>query len=808
MRKRLFICLLALTACAAVVQAQPREQILINDGWTFHLGNASDMEADFGHGTEYFSYLSKIGSNNGNKGPSNPSFDDSRWQKVTLPHDWAVDLPFSRDASHSHGYKCIGWEYPENSVGWYRRRFTIPYTDHGRHIEIRFDGIYRDSQVYCNGMYVGGEKSGYLSSVYDLTPYINYGGENVIAVRADATLEEGWYYEGAGIYRDVYLIKTNPVHIPQFSTRISSNWGRVSVSTRVSNRDFTNDKDRILEVFFRIEDAMGYYIKASDRSILTLPSYSDETVTAEMSLDVPHMWDLDDPYMYRLHTYVYEGDKLLDECVTPFGIRDAEFDPQRGFLLNNRKVMLIGVNLHQDAAGVGTGVPRELWRYRLEKLRSIGVFAIRCSHNPASPALLDLCDEMGFLVIDENRLAGAGQEQVSQLTRMIGRDVNHPSVILWSVGNEEWYVESDSRGYDIMKIMSLAANRADPSRRTIYANAGGNSPLGATDVNGYNYLTQNRITSDHNEHPFWRSICTEETTGCGTRGAMATVPAEGWMLPLNRTGVEPDRNNFSDLNMEKTTSGLVKGVLERGWNFYRNNPYVGGVFFWTGFDYRGEPNPMIWPATGSQFGIFDYCGFPKDEAYYLEVQCTNHTLLHICPVVDGEVWVYSNCDKVTLVADGRNLGSKSMVESYHQSWKVPSGFKRITAKGYKGGRLVSSVVYPDTPATNVITPSKLSMESDGQDIIVLDIDSPQKELQVQVTGPAEILGWGNGNPGFRDRERFPGASSITVKPFNGKVQVLLRSIKGREGEVLVSVPGYKKPLVLNAYGREQPSSSK
>ena len=778
--------------------AQPREEILINNNWTFHLSDASSMEKDFSHGTEYFTYMTKIGATGSNKGPASVDFDDSSWQTVNLPHDWVVDLPYSGEASHSHGYKCVGWKYPENSVGWYRHSFLLPDTDRGRHIEVRFDGIFRDSEVFFNGIYLGHERSGYASSVYDLTPYANFGDENVLVVRADASLEEGWFYEGAGIYRDVTLVKTSDIFVPQFGVKVLSNWGNVDVTAKIANRDFRTDKERIVSVWFDIFDPNGNLVATSDRQVLTMAPYTDAEVSANLKLDVPHMWDLDVPYMYRMRTYVSDGSDVIDSQTTRFGIRDFVFDRNRGFVLNNRRVELVGVNLHQDAAGVGSAIPKELWRYRMQKLRAMGVNAVRCSHNPASPAMLDVCDEMGMLVIDENRLGGINPEQTDLLRRMIERDINHPCVMLWSLGNEEWYVESDPKGYDIFHIMSLQAKTMDPTRSTIYANSGGNSPLGATDVNGYNYLVQNNITADHQNHPYWKSIATEETSGCGTRGVSATVPEEGWMLSLNRSGVAADTRNGSDALMHKNSEGKVLNVIGRGWNYYMANKFVGGLFYWTGFDYRGEPNPMAWPATGSQFGILDYCGFPKDEAFYLEAQATNHTVLHLCQVVGNEVWVYTNCETVDLLADGRSLGKKSVKEGDYVSWTLPAGFKKLTARGYVRGRQIATSVYPDVPKLPEVSASKTTMTSDGQDVIVLDFKTGTGDFLLNCQGPVEILGWGNGNPGFKDIERTPGAKSMTVKPFFGRAQVILRSLEGMSGVITVSVPGWKKPLVLNS----------
>lgn len=705
---RLGIAMVSVALLAALqLGAQPREQLLINNGWTFHPGDVAVSD------------------------PSDVLYDDSSWQKVNLPHDGSVDFT----------------EGPGFSGGWYRYGFNVNASDKGRHIEVRFDGISGCSEVLCNGVSLGRGENAYVSRVYDLTPYLDYGGRNVLSVRIGPSLQTDHPYEGAGICRDVYLIKTSPVYVPQFTTRICTDWGRVEVDATVANRDYSSRKDRILEVFFRIEDSMGYYIAASERTVLTMSPYSDRVVSGKMVVDVPHMWDFDDPYLYRLHTYVYEDDRLLDESVVPFGIRDFEYHPDRGFLFNNRKVNLLGVNLHQDAAGVGAAIPRELWRYRLSSLKNLGVVAVRCPEGPASPALLDLCDEMGILVIEESTRCGSVQEGIGMMSSMIRRDVNHPSVMLWGIGVGEQ--EAPYR-YDVLKMMSMTAARLDPGRKTIYACNGRNPLADDNVVNGYVHMDQSSILSDRITCPEICSIVVEE-------------PADG---------------------------------IENGWSLFRRNSFLGGIFFSDGFDFRG-----------SRSGLLDYCGFPKDEAYYLEVQGTKHNVLHICPAVDGQVRVYSNCNDVALSADGKSLGRKHMQSDSHQSWMVSRNVRKISAKGYLGGRSVKDDSWPGVPAKTSVRTSRNWMEPDGQDVVVLDISSPEGEVGISVTGPCEILGWGNGDPELHNGRSY-GAKSTSVKSLDGKAQVLLRSVDGVPGNVLVYVSGIKKPLEISAYGRVQAPSSK
>lgn len=849
--------------------------VVINNDWTFAMGNAASKELDYTHGTEYFTYICKAQSSNHSHAPIMPEFDDSSWQKVSLPHDWAVDLPYSPEASHSHGYKCIGWKYPENSVGWYRKHIEIPAEDKGKQFFIEFEGIYRDSEVFCNGFYLGGERSGYASSVYTLTPYLNYGGDNVIAVRCDASLEEGWYYEGAGIYRNVRLYKSGPVSMKHYSLKISQKKADGSIWTVSDGTADVYVDESCIDFDYILADA------AVNRDKVTRETEIRDAEGRRVER-AERRWSIDSPYLYTLTVRLFYDGELSDVVTRRFGVRTLEFSPEKGLLLNGEAVKLRGANMHLDHAGVGVAVPDELWKYRISRLQEYGFNAVRTSHNCASVSMLDLCDEMGVLVIDENRQFGVNQEQLRQLRNMIDRDRNHPSVILWSVGNEEWAVEHGEKGVEIARRMSGAVHGMDRTRPSTYGNAGGPDLVKGVDVFGYNYIVQNPVDEYHRLYPEKCAVGTEETSGAGTRGVYRTVPEKGWMVPLNRID----------------TLGRVN-VIEYGWKFYKARPWGLGLFYWTGFDYRGEPNPMKWPATGSQFGIFDYCGFPKDEAFYLKAAWKDEPSVHICGPYGGEVWVYSNCDEVSLYESGKSLGRRKMPHDGHLVWKVSSagraavssagraavssgsgassagssagraavssgsgasaehsvaggaagasghgasaatgltsdsaqdsstgsvavssaagtlasdssaggaavspgsgasaehsvaggtarpvrgsassvsGTSALTyrAVGYRSGRKVCEDVFPAVYDKTRLVPSKTTLKSDGQDVVVIDIYSPETELEVKV-GNAVFLGWGNGDPGFKDVER-PVGNTMTIRPFNGCAQVIVRSL--------------------------------
>lgn len=792
------------------VSGEPvREKILINNDWTFGFGDASSMMKDFRHGTEYFTYLTKAASNGGNRGPVSARFDDSKWQKVNLPHDWVVDLPFAPQASSSHGHKTVGYRYPETSVGWYRKHLSIPQTDKGKRISIEFEGIFRNAEVFCNGFYLGREHSGYATNTFDITEYLNYGDDNIIAVRADASMEEGWFYEGGGIYRNVYLHKTSSTAIKPYGVRvkeynIASDYSKCKIVSDVEIDELAPEKD--LTICQILLDAEGNQVAS------VVAPY---TGVHSIELEKPVLWSLENPYLYTLRTNVYKGgyavENLLDMYDVRIGIRTAVIDPQNGFILNGKRVELKGCDLHLDHAGVGTGIPDELWRYKIAQLKKYGFNAIRSSHNPASPSMLDICDEEGVVVIDENRLMGVNEEHFVLVKKMIYRDINHPSVILWSVGNEEWSIEGNQKGVEIAQRMTAYMHTLDPSRLTTYGCSGGRELNKGVDVFGYNYIRQNTVDLFHRDYPDHGGVGTEETSGSGTRGKYFTDKEKGWFLSYNRTGVEHDEIHNSDATMDQTEDGKTLNVIERGWKFYAERPWLGGLFYWTGFDYRGETTPMGWPATGSQFGILDYCGFPKEEAFYLKSVWTDEPMVYVAPAWDfpgheGEtidLWVFSNCDEVQLTLNGANLGKKAMPKNGHLSFKVKYKPGKLEAKGFINGRkaTTTTMVTPGPAYKLRLEPSKTTLRPDGQDVIVVDMtvldakgnEAPNADLplSIRVSPNVQILGWGNGDPAFNYKERpLAGETgAFAIQTFSGKVQLILRSIEGASGTATLSVEG-------------------
>lgn len=747
-------CLLVSVTTAEVSPDAPRERILLNDGWRFALGHATDREADFSHATGYFSYLAKTGYGDG---PAHPAYDDRWWREVDLPHDWAVELPFDPEGSHSHGYKAIGPGFPESSVGWYRRRFEVPESDLGRRIRVEFDGIYRDAKVFVNGFFVGGEPSGYLSQSYDLSEYLNYGGKNILVVRVDASMEEGWFYEGAGIYRHAWLLKTDPLHVARDGTYVtteeSDEGARVNVETTVKNehrqpRTFTREQIVI--------DPDGEIVAQSQGGPETIAAGATAVFNDRLLVNDPRRWDLDTPHLYQLVTALRDdAGTVVDRYETTFGIREIRFDPDHGFFLNGRHIKLKGTNNHQDHAGVGTALPDALEAYRIRRLKAMGSNAYRVGHHPASPALLEACDRLGMLVIAENRLMGVNDYHLGQLERMIRRDRNHPSVILWSIGNEEWAIEGNVKGARITRVMQDFVHRFEPTRPVVAAISGGWGGISeVVEVMGVNYIQHGDTDQQHAEFPEQIIVGTEETTTQATRGIYVENAAKAHLPPLD--------------------DGSSGGNIESGWRHYAERDYAAGVFFWTGFDYRGEPTPYAWPGVLSQFGIMDTCGFAKDSFHYLRAWWTDEPVIHLFPHWNwpgrrGEtidVRVHSNAGAVELFLNGKSLGRQSVVPHHHLSWKVKYEPGQLEARGYwpDGSVRTDTVATTEQPAAITLEADRASIQADGRDVSVVTVQVRDTDGRIvptaddlvhfSIEGPGRIIGVGNGNPSSHEPDRF------------------------------------------------------
>jgi beta-galactosidase len=796
--------------------AGPRERLLLDFGWRFHFGHANDPARDFGFGAGGMAGFQKTGNF---LSPSRLTFDDSDWKPIDLPHDWAITLYFQNDAElSSKGFHPLGRNYPETSVGWYRRVFEIPATDAGRRLSVEFDGAYRESMVVFNGFYIGRHSGGYDPFSFDLTEFAIPGAPNVLLVRVDATLSDGWFYEGAGIYRHVWLVKTAPVHVKKWGTfaraEIQGSQAVVSIRTEVENHSSGAREARVVS---SIIDPSGAQVAKGSTRPASIAEWREHSYDQQLTVRRPALWSLERRNLYRLVTEVESGGVVTDRYETRFGIRSIQFDPAHGLLLNGAPVKVKGTCNHQDHAGVGVALPDAVQRYRVRKLQEMGCNAYRTSHNPPTPELLDACDEMGMLVMDETRMMSSNPEGLGQFENLVRRDRNHPSVFVWSMGNEEPEAATPF-GLRILAGMKRIAASQDGSRPVTVApllagpalDRGG---LAVCDIKGYNYGDPG-AEEFHKAHPTAPVIGTETVSAVGTRGVYVTDREKGYVGSYD----------------PYTTTG--RASAEGWWRFCNARPWLAGGFVWTGFDYRGEPSPYQWPNTSSQYGVLDTCGFPKDTFYYYQSWWTEKPVLHLFPHwnwpgLEGKeiaVWVHSNLDRVELFLNGRSLGAKDMPRDSHLAWNVSYAPGAIEARGYKDGKIVLTArrETTGTPAQLVIRADRQQVSADGEDAAMLSVevqDSAGRVVPVTenvvtfgVTGPGTLIGVGNGDPTSHEpdcgpaRRAFSGLCAAIVQSTKaaGQITVTASSPDLKSSSVTISSQAVKLRPQLAVWEREVP----
>ena len=772
--------LLATALFVCVNAFAQRKQLGFDQNWKFALGHAANPEKDFNYGIK--TVYSKTGGVAGTA--MDAHFDDTKWRTLNLPHDWAVELPFAKVDNfdvESHGYKPVGGLFPETSIGWYRKHFTIPATDSGRQFQLQFDGIFRDAKVWVNGVFMGSNASGYLGCSFNITDVVNFDKDNVVVVRVDATQYEGWFYEGAGIYRHVWLNSFNNAHVVQdgvFATATMGNGNAaVRVETTLQNLGITF---RPLTLHCFVADRAGKIVANAKPVSVQFSGVATTSVAQTATVPMPTLWQLDYPYLYRVVVQLKDGNNIVDEQRVRFGIRTIEVK-NNGVFLNGQAVKLLGTNNHQDHAGLGSALPDYLQYYRIGLLKSMGSNAYRTSHHAPTPELLDACDSLGILVMDEQRLLNSGPEYMQQLERLVKRDRNHASVFMWSIGNEEGWVHTTSTGKRMAQTLMAKLKDLDPTRTCTYAADLANVHRGVNEVipvRGFNYR-QFAVADYHNDHPNQPIIGTEMGSTVTTRGIWEKDSIRAYL---------PDQD---------ITAPWWASTAETWWKLAAPNDFWLGGFIWTGFDYRGEPTPFKWPNINSHFGIMDMCGFPKNIYYYYQSWWTNKDVLHISPHWNhgpawGEnagkpidVWVNSNADDVELFLNGKSQGKKAMPRNGHLKWSVNYAPGALEAIAYKSGkRLTQKVETTDVPFEVVMTPYKTTMLADGQDATVVNItvvDRAGREvpdadnmIRFYLQGDAKIIGVGNGDPSSHEPDKCAeGAWQRSL--FNGKCQVIIQS---------------------------------
>lgn len=779
MTVRIVFALLMMVFVTSTHAQSARKKTNIDKGWKFALGHAANAEKDFNYGIS--TIFSKSGAAPGTA--INPGFNDSTWRNIDLPHDWAVELPFVNVDNfdvQSHGYKPVGGLFPATSIGWYRKYFTVAAADSGKRFELQFDGIYRDANIWVNGFYLGNNKSGYVAVNYDITDVIHFHKPNVIVVRADATQYEGWFYEGAGIYRHVWLNEYEQTHINTHGifaySSIKGNNATVTVETSISNESAASSEYSVRS-FLNTRD--GKRVANSTEEKITMGAGAAAQIKHSLAISNPLMWDLDNPYLYRVGVELLRNGKMIDAQQIKFGIRNIEIKPN-GLFLNGKHVKILGTNNHQDHAGLGSALPDYLQYYRINLLKNMGSNAYRTSHNAPTPELLDACDSLGMLVMSEQRLLNSGAESMNQFERLVIRDRSRASIFMWSIGNEEGWIHTNSYGKRIAQTFINKLKLLDPTRTCTYAADVANVYNGVNEVipvRSFNYR-QFAVADYHKDHPLQPIIGTEMGSTVTTRGVVRTDSVRAYL---------PDQD---------ITAPWWASTAETWWKLAAPNDYWLGGFIWTGFDYRGEPTPFKWPNINSHFGVMDVCGFPKNIYYYYQSWWTDKDVLQISPhwnheVVWGQpapvidVWVNSNADNVELFLNGKSLGKKDMPRNGHLQWPVSYERGRLEAVAYKKGKKLTAKIETTGTATEVVmTPYKSTMMADGTDVTVVNISVVDREgrevpdadnmIRFELEGDATIIGVGNGDPSSHEPDKCA-AGAWQRSLFNGKCQVIIQS---------------------------------
>jgi len=772
-------------AIACSTAKNPRLTDNFNDGWKFHLGDTIN--------------------------PQSPEFNDQSWRMLTLPHDWSIEGTFNKKSPAGYG-----GGYLTGGIGWYRKTFILDKNIYqGKDIFIDFDGVYCNSEIWINGHYLGKRPNGYISFRYELTKYLKWGRQNVIAVKVDNSHQpNSRWYSGSGIYRNVWLIAVSPAHFKHWGIYVTTpvvSEQKAKIETRFQINVPDAEKKQV-KIIAKLYDTDGKEVGQNGQ----VTTKDDDTYSSSIELVAPHLWTTEDPYLYKLISQLFVNNKLMDQYTTNVGVRYFHFDKDKGFSLNGKPMKIVGVCDHHDLGCLGTAVNKRAIERQLELLKNMGCNAIRTSHNPPAPELLDLCDKMGFIVMDEafdmwekkktdfDYSHEFAKWHTRDLSDQILRDRNHPCVMIWSVGNEipEQQKDSLNSGGHIMKDLVAIVHHLDTTRPIVTAN---NQPgkdnaiieSEATDMIGINYHIGNWLDFQQT-YPNHKLIITESTSALQTRG-WYQMPSDS-ISRVPKTWETPYSTPHHSCSAYDNCSAPWGSTHEETWKVVKAHPYISGMFVWTGFDYIGEPTPYTWPSRSSYFGIIDLAGFPKDVYYMYQSECTSQPVLHIFPhwnwkpgqIVD--IWAYyNNADEVELFLNGKSLGKQHKTgDQLHVMWRVPFEVGTLRAVSYKQGQqvLTTEVKTAGTPAKIRLTADRNKIDADSNDLSFVTIDILDKDgnivpnadnlVQFKVDGPGKIIGVDNGCP--YSMESF---KADHRKAFNGKCLCVIQS-KNRKGIITLT----------------------
>ena len=758
-------------------QQHPGKELDFNKNWKFTLGDQEGWSA--------------------------MELNDKTWRKLDLPHDWSIEGKFDKN----HPATVGGGALP-GGTGWYRKQFQVPASAKGKYIAIDFDGVYRNSEVWINGHYLGKRPNGYIAFRYDLSKHLRYGGLNTIAVKVDnAKQPNSRWYSGSGIYRDVKLVTLNPVHVEQWGSyvttpEVTAQSAKVQVELRID----AAGKKQAAEIKTLILDAAKKVVASTSQKVQL-----GATAPFSISLEIknPTRWSVENPYLYTLQSQVFVNGKEVDRYDTPLGVRSFSFDQHKGFSLNGKEMKIRGVCMHHDLGALGAAFNVRAAERQLEILKSMGVNGLRTAHNPPAKALLELCDKMGFIVMDEAFDMWVKKKSdfdyhldwdkwhKKDLEDQILRDRNHPSVMMWSVGNEipeQGGTGADTSGRVITRELAAIVRNLDKTRPVTTANnnvaADNNLVLsGALDVIGYNY-NHDKWKDFHKTYPGQKLIASETTSALQTRGSYdmksdsARIWPVRWDLPL-LTGNDDFSCSAYD-NCYTPWGSSHEQTLQA----FENNPVVSGMFVWTGFDYLGEPTPYTWPARSSYFGIMDLAGFPKDVFHLYKSAWTNEPVLHIMPHwnwKDGQeidvISYYSQADEVELYLNGVSQGKKSKQgQDMKVMWRLKYASGELKAVSRKNGSTVlEKVIRTAGPAAKLeLIADRSKINADGKDLSFVTVRVLDKEgnlipdaanlINFKIDGDAQIAAVDNGSP--ISHESF---QANHRKAFNGLALAIIKA---------------------------------
>ncbi len=728
-----------------------------NHGWDFTFENHIDEFSTWG----FDKYSDAAGA------PTR-FLDYNHWQRVDLPHDWALSLEknilantFAGAYPNTSYHRFMTERHSEIQdiyhVGWYRKQFAFDPAWTGKRIFLEFEGIFRDSIIWVNGVYLDRHNSGYTSFVIEITDHLVENEDNSIAVRVDSDQPEGWWYEGAGIYRNVNLLIGEPTYFKYNQTIVKAETDGKVQATAILVNDTADAVDH--EVVWEIVSADGQTVFKAESSVPLQP-YSETKITQDLKIDFPILWNIDTPYLYTLKATVDE-----EKTSVRFGIRSIVFDANGGLLINGIPQKVRGACVHQDFGGVGVALTDNLQYYKIKRLKEMGVNAYRTSHHAPSPVLLDACDELGMLVMDETRMFGTSPEAIRQLTDLIERDRNHPCVFIWALGNEEFSIQNQVWSYLLMKKMTRIAKNLDSTRPVTYGGCNGANFVGvngAAEIRGVNYIRNDRtgewLDGYHTAHPEQPIIGTEESSYVLSRGGAVNDLKNGL---LDATG----------------TVTMPWGSTPKGWvKFMEERKYFAGSFMWTGFDYRGEPNPFYYENCVSSFGTIDLCGMEKPPFYYYKAWWTDEPVLKLSPHwnhKEGDtvtVAVFTNCEQITLSVNGRILETRPIERYDAPLFKVTFEPGVLAVDGIRDGQPFHDELVTSGDTTKVICTSVLNIQNED-DIGIYELNAyddkgvfcplAHETVEIMIEN-GEIVGVGNGDPSSFSYERKPATEKVRL----------------------------------------------